>query len=93
MSTADRVGSIFKLMQHCKAQHRFPDDTVTCCADLPLAVRGVSLRLRWRMVVAMWRQPIPGARRPWRVRTTASFWCRELRGREGGASWAWVHAR
>lgn len=93
MSPADRAGSVVKLLQHCGATHELPDGTVVCCADLPLAVRGVSLRLRWRMVVAMWREPIAGARRPWRVGTTASLWCRQLRGRDGGASWVWVHAR
>jgi hypothetical protein len=81
------------LMQRCPAEHVLPDGTTVRCAELPRAVRGVSWRLRVRMVVAMWREPIIGAGRPRQVGTTASLWCRELRGRDGRASWVWVHAR
>jgi hypothetical protein len=80
-------------MQHCGAEHELPDGTVVCCAELPRAVRGVSPRLRFRMVAHMWRHPIVGARRPRDVGTTASIWCTTLRGRDAGASWVWVHAR
>jgi hypothetical protein len=80
-------------MQHCGAEHELPDGAVVRCAELPRAVRGVPLRLRARMVAAMWRDPIPGARRPRDVGTTASLWCHALVGRDGEASWVWVHAR
>lgn len=92
MSLADRLGSVQLLMQHCPAEHELPDGTTVRCSELPRAVRGVPLRLRLRMVAAMWRDPIRGAGTG-KVGTTASVWRQQLRGRDGGASWVWVHAR
>lgn len=92
MSLADRVGAVRLLMQRCPAEHELPDGTVVCCSELPRAVRGVSLRLRLRMVATMWREPIPGAGSD-EIGTTASLWCSQLPGRDGGSSWVWVHAR